>query len=46
MLTGRDCLPDVLGITSAASEKEIKRAYLAKAKLYHPDVNDSANAQK
>ena len=38
--------PDVLGITPAASEKEIKRAFLLKAKQYHPDVNKSADAAK
>ena len=37
---------DVLGITSAASDKEIKRAFLLKAKQYHPDVNKSADAAK
>ena len=39
-------LVDILGITSAASEKEIKRAFLLKAKQYHPDVNTSADARK
>ena len=37
---------DVLGITSAASEKEIKKAFLLKAKQYHPDVNKAADAPK
>ena len=37
---------DILGITSAASEKEIKRAFLLKAKQYHPDVNKSSDAPK
>ena len=35
---------DILGITSAASEKEIKRAFLLKAKQYHPDVNKAVDA--
>ena len=37
---------DILGITSAASEKEVKKAFLMKAKQYHPDVNKSADAPK
>jgi DnaJ-class molecular chaperone len=37
---------DILGVTSAASDKEIKRAFLLKAKKYHPDVNKSADAPK
>ena len=37
---------DILGITSAASEKEIKRAFLLKAKQYHPDVNKAPNAKE
>lgn len=36
----------MLGITSAASEKEVKRAFLMKAKQFHPDVNKSADAPK
>jgi len=32
-------LYETLGVTSAASDKEIKRAFLMKAKQYHPDVN-------
>ena len=37
---------DILGITSAASEKEIKKAFLMKAKQFHPDVNKSTEAPK
>ena len=37
---------DILGITSAASDKEIKRAFLMKAKQFHPDVNKAADAPK
>lgn len=37
---------DKLGITRAASEKEIKRAFLLKAKQYHPDVNKDKDAPK
>ena len=40
------CNLDVLGITSAASDKEIKKAFLLKAKQYHPDVNKSKDAPK
>ena len=36
----------MLGITSAASDKEVKRAFLMKAKQFHPDVNKSADAPK
>ena len=39
-------LVDMLGITSAASDKEVKRAFLMKAKQFHPDVNKSADAPK
>ena len=45
IVTRLECV-DVLGITSAASDKEIKRAFLLKAKQYHPDVNKSADAAK
>lgn len=37
---------DILGITSAASEKEIKKAFLLKAKQFHPDVNKAKDAPK
>ena len=42
----KDDMYDILGITSAASEKEVKRAFLMKAKQYHPDVNTSSEAPK
>ena len=42
----RALIADVLGVTSAASEKEIKRAFLLKAKQYHPDVNSAKDAPK
>jgi len=42
----QDDLYDILGITSAASDKEIKRAFLMKAKQFHPDVNKAADAPK
>jgi DnaJ-class molecular chaperone len=35
---------ETLGITSAASEKEIKKAFLMKAKQFHPDVNKATDA--
>lgn len=41
-----DDLYDTLGVTSAASDKEIKRAFLQKAKQYHPDINRSTEAPK
>lgn len=39
---------EILGITRAASEEEIKRTFRAKAKLYHPDLhpNDAAIARE
>ena len=39
-------LYEVLGITSAASDKEIKKAFLMKAKQFHPDVNKADDAPK
>jgi len=36
----------ILGLTKSASLKEIKSAYRSKAKLLHPDVNSSPNAQE
>lgn len=35
----------ILGITSKASKSEIKKAFLSKAKLYHPDVS-TGSAEK
>lgn len=37
---------EVLELNSSASQKEIKRAYFRLAKMYHPDVNTSLEAQK
>ena len=37
---------DVLGVSSDASEDEIKRAYRKKASEYHPDVNDDPDAEE
>jgi molecular chaperone DnaJ len=36
---------DVLGVTRAATEQEIKRAYRAKARAYHPDINKDDGAE-
>lgn len=35
----------ILDIPQNASEEDIRKAYRRKAKLYHPDVNKSPNAQ-
>ncbi len=35
----------ILGISREASMEQIRRAYRSKAKLYHPDINKSANAK-
>lgn len=36
----------LLHVSPGASQDEIKRAYRRQAKLFHPDVNSSADAQK
>merc|ERR1712173_429669 len=36
----------ILGEKKSASEKEIKKAFREKAKLYHPDKNDSPDAEQ
>lgn len=35
---------DILGVPKTASQDEIKSAFRKKAKMYHPDVNKSADA--
>src|SRR5438093_6994204 len=36
---------EVLGIRKSASEDEIKKAFRAKARQFHPDVNKSPDAE-
>merc|ERR1719238_2596073 len=37
---------DLLGVSSTASQADIKRAYLQEAKKYHPDINPSPDATR
>ncbi|KAK9314540.1 hypothetical protein V1522DRAFT_346041 [Lipomyces starkeyi] len=45
-LNGRTDPYGTLGISKNASDKEIKKAYYALAKKYHPDVNTEDGAEK
>lgn len=36
----------ILGISKTATQSEIKKAYFAKAKMYHPDVCKDKNAEQ
>ena len=35
-----------LGVSSAATQQQIKQSYYEKAKLYHPDVNQDPKARQ
>lgn len=37
---------DILGLLSTATEKDMLKAYMQKAKLYHPDLNKSFDAHQ
>ena len=37
---------DLLGVTAAASASEIKSAFRVRAKLFHPDINSSSDADE
>lgn len=45
MATNRDYY-DVLGVGRGASSEEIKKAFRAKARQYHPDMNDAPDANE
>ena len=36
---------DILGVARDASADEIKRSFRKKARKYHPDIDDSADAE-
>ena len=37
---------NILGVKKSATKIEIKKSYREKAKLYHPDKNDSPDAEQ
>jgi molecular chaperone DnaJ len=43
-MTAKGDYYDILGVSKSASADEIKKAFRKKAKLVHPDTNDSPNA--
>ncbi len=44
-MSSEECY-SILNVSPGASKQDIKRAYWKKAKIYHPDVNNSSDAQK
>jgi len=40
----KDTPYEILGVTPESSPQEIKRAYIEKIKIYHPDLNPSGEA--